>query len=374
MRRKLDLLDIKILEGLGKYYPRNISEVAKKLGMPRGTLFSRIKTLSSYFYLRLVTNVYITNLGLKKAIVFAKATPGYEHLLFNCMKVNEFYTYLSRCYSSFEGCLGMYGIPKGDAMKFEQFVQEIKRLGVAYDVQILWSTCFYTVNRKSNWFDSSSQTWTFPWDKWVEEIQAQGTELPHTLVDPKDFPIKADETDLFIIKELEKDATISLTAIADKLETTLQNISYHYNFHVIKNGLLENFQVFIFPFDRTASNMFFFTFKFNSVEKMDKFALSLLDKPFVYIVGKVLDENTITAQIYLPRPEFRNFIDNLLKLIRTGFLQNYDYVIQDLRSGKWSRETIPYESFKNGSWKYNHSEHLRRLHDLVSTNKLKPVR
>jgi DNA-binding Lrp family transcriptional regulator len=366
MRKKLDLLDVKILEGLGKYYPRNIAEVAKKLNMPRGTLFSRIKTLSSYFYLRLVTNVYITKLGLKKGIVFAKATPGYEDLLFNCMKVNKFYTYLSRCYSSFEGCFGMYGIPKDHTKKFEQFIQEIKRLGVAYEVQILWSTCFYTVNRTSNWFDSSSETWTFPWDKWVEEIQAEGTELPYTLVDPKDFPIEADETDLFIIKELEKDATISLTAVANKLGTTLQNVSYHYNLHVIKNGLLENFQVFIFPFDRTISNMFFFTFKFENIEKMVKFALSLLDKPFVYILGKVLGENTITAQVYLPRSEFRNFIDNLLKLIRAGFLQSYNYVIQDLRLGKWSRETIPYESFKNGSWIYDHSEHIRSLHDLVN--------
>jgi len=374
MRRKLDLLDVQILEGLGEYWPRNISEVAKKLNMPRGTLFSRIKNLSSSFYLRLVTNVNSTNLGLKKGVVFAKATPGDEDLLFNCMKVNKFYKYLSRCYGPFEGCLGTYGIPKDHTTKFEQFIQEIKRLGVACEVQTLWSTCFYTVNRTSNWFDSSSETWTFPWDKWVEEIQAEGTELPYTLVDPKDFPIKADETDLFIIKELEKDATISLTAIADKLGTTLQNVSYHYNLHVIKNGLIENFEVFIFPFDRTASDMFFFTFKFDNIEKMTKFALSLLDKPFVYIVGKVLGENTITTQVYLPRPEFRNFIDNLLKLIRAGFLQNYNYVVQDIRSGKWSRETIPYEFFKNGSWKYNHNEHIRSLHDLVSTNKPKPVR
>jgi DNA-binding Lrp family transcriptional regulator len=366
MRKKLDLFDVKILEGLGKYYPRNITEVAKKLNIPRGTLFSRIKTLSSSFYLRLVTNVYTTNLGLKKGVVFAKATPGDEELLFNCMKINKFYKYLSRCYGSFEGYLGMYDIPKDHTTKFEQFIQEIKRLGVACEVQILWSTCFYTVNRTSNWFDSSSETWIFPWDKWVEEIQAEGTELPHTLVDPKDFPIKADETDLFIIKELEKDATISLTAIADKLGTTLQNVSYHYNLHVIKNGLLENFQVFIFPFDRTASDMFFFTFKFDNVEKMAKFALSLLDKPFVYIVGKVLGENTITAQVYLPRPEFRSFIDNLLELIRAGFLQNYNYVIQDLRLGKWSRETIPFEFFRNGSWIYDHSEHVRSLHGLVN--------
>jgi len=91
----------------------------------------------------------------------------------------------------------------------------------------------------------------------------------------------------------------------------------------------------------------------------------------------VLGENTITAQVYLPRPEFRSFIDNLLELIRAGFLQNYNYVIQDLRLGRWSRETIPYEFFKNGSWIYDHSEHIRSLHDLVNRlayHEVKPVR
>jgi DNA-binding Lrp family transcriptional regulator len=371
MRKKLDLLDVKILEGLGKYGPRNLTLVAKKLGIPRGTLFSRIETLSSSFYLRLVTNVYTTNLGLKKVIVFAKATLGNEELLLGCMKANKFYTYLDRCYGPFEGCLGIYAIPKDHSNKFELFVQELKTLGVAKEIQIFWSTCFYTVNRTSNWFDTSSETWIFPWDKWVEEIQAEGTDLPDTLVEPKGFPIKADETDLFIIKELEKDATISLAAIANKLGTTLQNVSYHYNLHVIKNRLLENFQTFIFLYDSAISDMFFFAFKFGNIEKMAKFTLSLLDKPFVYIVGKVLDENTITAQVYLPRLEFRNLTDILSKLIRTSFLQSYDYVIQDLRSGKWSRETIPYEFFKNGSWIYDHDKYMKSLQDLVKQTRIK---
>jgi len=365
MRDKLDFLDVSILEALGKYGPRNITGVARSLGIPRGTILSRIKHMSSSFYLRLNTNVYHTNLGLKKAVVFAKATPGYENLLFNCMKVNKFYIYLSRCYGTFEGCLGVYVIPDERTAKLEQFVQEIKKLGIAQNIQVFWSTCFHTVNRTSNWFDRISKTWTFPWNKWIEEIPTQGSELPYTLVDPEAFPIKTDETDLFILKELEKDATISLSAIAEKFGTTLQNVHHHFKMHVIKDGLLEAFQVGIFPFERAISDMFLFVFRFDSQEKMAKFARSLLDKPFVYTVGKVLGENAIIVQLYLPRPEFRNLGENLSKLIRIGFLQSYDYLIQDLSPGKWSRETIPYEFFKDGSWIYDHDAHLKGLHDLV---------
>jgi DNA-binding Lrp family transcriptional regulator len=362
---KLDSVDIKILAGLAEYGPRNVKRLARELDIPRGTVLSRIERLSSSFYLRLLTTVYHTNLGMKKAVVFAEATPGEEDLLFKCMRLNDFYIYLSRCFGVFEGCLGIYVIPKEHTTEFEQFLAELKKTGVAQDIQIQWSTCFHTVNLTGKWFDNNSQTWTFPWNKWLEEIPSKKSELPYTLTDPDSFTLRADQTDLFIVKELEQDATISLADMARKLGTTLQNIRYHYESHVVKHGLVETFQVAILPFERSTSDMLFFVFRFNTAEKMAKFAQSLLDKPFVNIVGKVLGKNTLVSQLCLPRLEFRNFVDALSKLARDGFLQSYYYLFQDLRVGKWSRRTIPYQFFKNGSWAYDHNEHVKSLQDLV---------
>lgn len=304
---------------------------------------------------------------MKKAVIFAKATPGQEDMLFNCLKVNKFYIYLSRCFGMFEGCVGIYVIPVEHTDEFEDFVMELKRLGITRDIELFWSTCFHTVNRTRKWFDDDKENWVFPWDKWLNEISTSESELPYTLRDPASFPLKADETDLFIVKELEKDATVSLVSIARKLGTTLQNVRYHYETHVVKHGLIETFQMAMFPFDRATSDTVFFIFKFGDNEKMGKFARSLLDKPFVFILGKILKENALVSQVYLPRHEFRNFIDALSKLARDNFLESYDYVVQDLRPGKWSRETIPFELFKNGNWTYEHSQHLVTLRALVLT-------
>jgi DNA-binding Lrp family transcriptional regulator len=364
MPEQFDSVDVRILEGLAEYGPRNITKVAKELGIPRGTVISRIKHMSSSFYLRLLTTIYHTNLGLKKAVVFAKATPGREDMLLNCLKVNRFYIYLSRCFGRFEGCVGIYVIPVEHTTEFEDFLAEVKKLGITQDVELFWSTCFHTVNLTRNWFDDDKETWVFPWEKWLDEVSSSKSELPYTLKDPASFPLKADETDLFIVKELEKNATVSLTVIARKFGTTLQNIRYHYETHVAKHGLIETFQMAILPFDRATSDMFFFIFKFGDSEKMGKFARSLLDKPFVFILGKILNENSLVSQICLPRHEFRNFIDALSKLARANLLENYEYVLQDLRPGKWLRETIPYGLFKNGRWMYEHSQHVKALHDL----------
>jgi DNA-binding Lrp family transcriptional regulator len=369
MPERLDNLDVRILEGLAEHGPRNITRVAKELNVPRGTVLLRIKRMSSSFYLRLLTTVYHTNLGMKKAVVFAKATRGQEDTLFNCLKINKFYIYLSRCFGKFEGCVGVYAVPVEHTAEFEDFINEVERLGVTQDIELFWSTCFHSVNLTRNWFDVDKETWVFPWEKWLDEVSSSESELPYTLKDPESFPLKADETDLFIIKELEKNATVSLAAIARKFGTTLQNVRYHYERHIVRHGLIETFQMAIMHFDIATSDMLFFIFRFSDREKMGKFARSLLNKPFVIILGKILNEDALVSQVYLPRQEFRNFIDALSKLVRVNLLEDYEYVLQDIRRGKWSRETIPFELFKNGRWMYEHSQHLEALHALTSDTK-----
>ena len=366
MHEHFDHLDVRILEGLAEHGPRNIANLARELDLPRGTVLSRIKRMSSSFYLRLLTTVYHTNLGMKKAVVFAKAAPGQEDALFNCLKVNKFYIYLSRCFGRFEGCIGVYVVPVEHTAEFEDFIAKVEGLGVTQDVELFWSTCFHSVNLTRNWFDDDKETWVFPWEKWLDEVSSSGSELPYTLKDPDSFPLKADETDMFIIGELEKNATVSLADISRRFGTTLQNIRYHYEKHIIRHGLIETFQMAIMHFDIATSDLLFFVFKFSDREKMRRFARSLLDKPFVIIVGKILNQNALVSQVYLPRNEFRNFVDALSKLVRMNLLENYEYVFQDLRRGKWSRETIPYQLFKNGAWTYEHSEHVKALRDLMS--------
>lgn len=361
--KKLDDLDLRILDNLAALSPRNISKVARRLGIPPETLHKRLKRLSTHFYLKLNLNIYHTNLGLKKAVIFADATPGYEELLFNCLKTNDFWIYVSRCYGMFEGCLAIYTIPKENCSEFEAFVNELQQLNVAQNVEVCWSTCFQTVQSRLNWFDKNIGDWIFRWDEWLQELPNENTKLPNTLIDPKDFPVLADTMDVFILKELEKDATKELTQIAKMLGTSQQLVGYHFNNHIITRQLVEGFVVTFKQFDLEVSDMFFFILKFDSNEKLAKFANSLMDKPFAMGLGKVLGENRLIAYLYLPRREFRNFVKALSKLARSSFLESYYYVIQDL--DKTSRETIPYQCFKDGKWIYDHNKYIRRLRNLI---------
>jgi DNA-binding Lrp family transcriptional regulator len=365
--KKLDYTNLKIVEGLAAYGPRNISMVARELGLPLEMVRRRIKRMRSQNTLWLHANIYHTYLGLRKAVVTAEAVLGYENFLPNFFRTNDFWMYTTRCYGRIEGCLGVYTIPKEHCNDFENFAARLEELGVAKNTRIFWSSCFQKVNPTTNWFDSKSQEWLFSWNDWIEEIPAEGTKLPFTLQDPHEYPIKGDYVDVFILKEMEKDATIDFADIAKKLGMTPQGIKYHYQEHVVKQGLLENFEIEMLPYDESISDFYFFFFEFPDMEKMAKFALSLMAKPFVFILGKILGRPGMLAQMYLPRKELKNLKDCLSTLVRRGFLQSYEYVIQ--HSGEWSRQTISYEFFEKESWVYDHERHIRALEALVKSSR-----
>jgi DNA-binding Lrp family transcriptional regulator len=278
------------------------------------------------------------------------------------MKTHDFWIAVARCYGMFEGCVGVYTIPKDHCAEFEQFLDEVKNLGVARSVEVFWSTCFQTVHSRCNWFDQKSENWNFDWDEWIKEIPTEGTVLPYTLVDPEDFPVKGDVLDVLILKEMEKDATIDFTDLAEKLGVSSQLVQYHYHNHVVRKGLIESFEVTAFHFGRTLSDFLFFIFKFDDGKKLAKFALSLVDKPFASGLGKILGENALFGYMYLPKSEFRRFLNALSKLVMLGFVKSYRYVIQDLEAS--SRQTISYEYFKSGSWIYDHKKHIQNLKRL----------
>jgi len=357
---EFDLLDLRMMEGIGTYGPRNITSLARRLNVPPETLRKRLQRMRSKIFL--YVNIYHTNLGLKKAVVHAQSIPGREQLLFDSMKMNDFWIYVNRCYGINEGCVAFYTIPKEHATEFEHFIFELEKLRIATNTKIFWSTCFQAVHARVNWFSLKDEQWIFSWDEWVQEIPTKTTQLPYTLVDPQAFPILADETDAFILKELEKDPTVSLVDLAAMLGISQQLAEYHYKKHIVARGLLESFDVLDFRFDMRASDMFYFFLTFESLEKLARFASSLLDKPFVLGLGKVLGENALIAHIYLPKLEFRNFVDILSKLISLGHLQSYSYVIQDMR--KAQRQTISYEYFKDGLWVYDHDKHIKSLNTL----------
>jgi len=361
MHERLDSLDIKILEALGVYGPRSVSRLGNKINVPIPTVRDRIKELKSRFSLYLRAKVYHTFIGLKKAFIFARATPGYERLLWESLKANDYWLYLATRYDTAESYYGIYGIPIDHIDEFEQFLKEIKKLKIAQDIDLFWSTSIHTVNLADNWYDHDSEQWVFEWDKWMKDIESQGTSLPYTLMEPQSYPQKADRIDIIILKELQKNAECELCNVAKLLDVSPKTVQYHFQNHVIGKGLIEGYYVFL-PHFEDVSDSYCFRFNFHDEKSMAKFALSLEDKPFVRNIAKIFGWNALFVNIYLPRKEFRGLTDNLSKLIGNSLMKSYDYTIED--PSRKQAQTIPHELFKDKSWIYDHKKHITRLNEL----------
>lgn len=366
VNKRLDYTDLRILEAIGTESPRNLSSVAKKLGIKESTMYSRLRRLKQLIFLNI--NIYHTFIGLRKGCVIAKAVQGKEKPLFDCMKANDYWLYLFRYYGESEGCFAVYAIPPENQPEFESFVEMLELKGIAQNTEIFWSTCFHTVNPTTNWYDEKSEEWLFPWNQWIKEMEHETTELPYTLIDPVGFPQKADYTDIFILKELEIDATKTLKSIAATLETSLQLIKYHFDKHIVRRKLLESYQVSSFPFQPEKADFFVLILTFPNKVNLAKFANSLFNKPFARTIGKIHGQNGLVVQIYLPRKEFRRLIDSLSILINRGILKSYRYLIQDLRHV--ARETIPYKLFNNGKWKYESEKYVEEVRSILDGNEV----
>jgi DNA-binding Lrp family transcriptional regulator len=366
MGKQLTALDMRILQAMCGVGPRNLAKIARAVGIPRDTLRFRIRRMQSnpQIFLRAHTSIYHTNLGLKKAVVFAEAKPGKEQVLFDCLKVNGFWLYVCRSYGTGEGCTAIYAVPIEHCRELEEFAHELERLDVAENVQVFWSTCFEGGRLTSEWFDSQKENWVFRWDDWIREVQTQATDLPYTLIEAQSYPLLADEIDIHMLMKLEKDATTSLSDVAKMLGISRQLARFHFQRHLVGKNLIEAYEVFAMLYGEAPSVAALFVVSFHNHDTLARFARSLLNKFFFVAMGKIFGQEAVVMEVYLPADEFRNFVDALSKLAEMKSVKSYKYAIQDLRVR--SRQTFSGEFFKDDSWIYDHKGHMETLRQKTS--------
>jgi len=361
--KKVDDTDIRILEELSLLGPRNLALIAEHLDKPTTTVRYRVKRMLDENILFFHINPYHTNMGLKKAVLFVEAQPGYEDVLLECMRLHNYWLFLCRVYGPYEGCGGVWTIPKGKEDYLVEYLKGLVDVGVARSVEINWTTCHEGIPVLSRWYNEDLNRWTFDWGEWEREVGTIEGELPWTMIEPSDWPILVDKEDLLIIKELEIDGKATLTSIAKKLGIPLEKVKYHFREHVSKRNLVEGYQLDLARFPLLVCEYLFFKFEFDSHDKMRKFALTLHDKPFPIFMGKVLGEDSFVTQFFMPKWEFRKFIKSLSKLINKGLLRDYHYLLQDPYQ-VW-RETIPYQHFHNGKWSYDQEFYIEERNQVL---------
>jgi len=364
--RRIDLTDLRVLEGISRYGPRNISQIAESVRIPSTTVRFRLSRMlqESFLFLHMIPN--LPNLGLRRAVVFLEANTGFENDILNYSKVHDYWVFQCSIYGRIEGCAGFWNIPFGEEDRFIEFFNTLVDLGVVRDYHLHWTTCAYYPGISSKWYRIQDKSWVYNWEEFFTEISVeQGEEVPEILRDPSEYSTNVDAIDLQIINELEENAKLSLPEISKLLDVPLSKIKYHYHEHIIKRDLIGGYQAEIYRFPFPLCEILFFIFDFDKSQDMYNFISAFIDKPIAINISKIIGQNSIVSQVYLPKWELRNFKKLLSRLTKLGYMKRYWYYIQDMYES-W-RELIPIENYDDG-WVYKHDKFIDNIKKMYQND------
>jgi len=362
--KMLDPTNAKIIEGLGKQGPRNVFSLAKSIRLPPTTVAFRLKKLIKEGYLTIRTNLDYSRMGMRKAVLIAEAAHGREDKLQKALENIDYWTYITRCYGKFSGFYALFAFPAQHKDELEKYMNETAKTGAMSRYMFSWTTNLCEVVPDFGWFDFERKSWGFPWKQWIQEVLSASEKLPPSLRDPRAYPILVDQTDVLLLKELEKDGSTKFANLAKVAKITPQGVRYRYHKHVVRRNLIADYQIAHLPYPLQVSDMCSFTIDFVKEAALAKFANTLRNKPFTITYGKVLEKNSLLLHTYTPKMEFSNFIESLNRLAEKDVIRSYFYVTLDLLAFK--RQTMSYELFKDNKWTYDSREKLARLRKITS--------
>ncbi|MCS7385487.1 MAG: Lrp/AsnC family transcriptional regulator [archaeon GB-1867-005] len=353
-----------LISALTRANPRNISEVARMTGLSPSLAHYHLKRLLNNKMLKITTKINYPKIGLRPSYILIEILPRKRIFVKEALKANDYWNYIAPCFGYYNGFYVSAAIPFGKEIEFKSFLESMQQSGLIKRFLIEWVEDIIDISRGFYWFDFKRKKWLFRWNDWIKEIvNGSSSSTSKVDFDQNNLMFKPDYIDIFILKELEKDACVSFREIASKLEMTPPAIRYHYYNHVLRFKLIRGYRPVVFPYPSSVADMYVFRVEFNNNVLLNKFIKSLNGKPFSSSVAKVVNKNVIYMNVYLPKLEFFNFVNALLSLASIGVISDFSYIILDIKN--YLRQTIPYERYVDGRWIYPHKQYISRVQEIA---------
>lgn len=349
----------KLISILTKVNPRNVSEVARALGLSPSLTHYYLKKLMNNDLLRISAKINYNKIGLRPAEVLLEVSPSKRKFVREILTNHDFGYYMASCHGRINGYYTRFAIPHGKEVEFQLFLNELEKYNLIKSYDLLWIESIVYNSKWFNWFDFRKKRWIFRWEDWLKEVNRSSSIKLNFVTDNLPSPINPDYIDIFILKELYKDACISFKEIAKRIGLTAPAIRYHYYNHIVRFNFISGYRPIVLPYPMSISDMHIFRIVFEDREYMKRFVASLDGKPFSMGTAIVMGENEVSTSVYLPKTELSNFIDTLIDFADDGIIEDFNYVTLNLRD--YRHTTISYICFKNGKWIYNHERYINEV-------------
>ncbi|HEX4921406.1 MAG TPA: winged helix-turn-helix transcriptional regulator [Candidatus Bathyarchaeia archaeon] len=364
----LDEENIKILETMKEYGPRNLQQIARKSKLPYSTVYARVSKLQSLNALLTWAHPCYSAIGLSRATVLARSFPGKEFLTRDALAFPGYWLRIIRCTGEPNGYYSLHAVPSDNQQDFHNYLDQLVSRGVMKDYQIFWVGESYSPLPNFDYYDPRERRWRFEWKEWQRAIRTDKNTETRKVSAKK--PVY-DKKDLIILKELQKDARITLADLSKMLGMTLPATKYRFD-RLIDEGFVADNVIQVLPFAPEVSDLCEFRLDFTSEGFMKSGETVFSRTSFVLTITPIRGLNSIALRVYIPRQEMNNLLGFFSSLAREDVLANYSFV--QLDPATQQSQTFSYKTFEDETgWKYDNRAYLQEVSTSLANWQKRPA-
>jgi DNA-binding Lrp family transcriptional regulator len=339
IQKQLNEPNIRILSAMWRYGPRNLLEVARRIGMPFTSVYHRVSRIESKAQEIAVLIPAVSKLGMVRVTVLVASSPGREDEVSRAIKNLNLWFATGSCEGTFTH-ISTQLVPVKYLKEFRTYIQQLRDSNLITSFNII-----YTGDVVPNFpdfasYDPAKSEWKFDWEEWFASLTWSSDFVAFN--DPPDYTLAVDKKDIMIIKELEKDARKNFTDIAKVADITAQTVKSRYE-NLVAMGIANHFHMRIFPYPIEVGAYHQVMLEFNSKEELDKFVSIVPKLFFVVSIAKVLRQNSLILQTQILDSQLQKMFSFFSHMARAGLLQSYSAVRMNFMDRK--TQTVSYELF-----------------------------
>ncbi len=364
----LDTENIQIVKTMKRHGPRNLRNLSKEAGLNYPTVYARVNKLEREGVLKTWIHPNFSKIGLAKAMVLMTPQWGSELLMREALKIPGYWLRVTRCIGDCNGYYSLHAVPKSNKQDFEHFLDQVVARGLAANYKLFWLGETYSPIPNFDYYNVKDKTWKFDWNGWLKPTTS--TKKPEANMPTGSVDENFDKKDLVILKELEKNARITLADLSKQLSLTLPATKYRFD-RLLKDGFVHDYVINMLPYAPEMSDLLEVRLDFKNERAVGNYASRFVSLPFVLNYTSVLGGNAASLRIFLPHTEIGHFLAFLSSLIRSDVLTGYAYYLLDPMTIQV--QTFSYKDYNDAGWSFENGKYLAALDRLASLGRRKEV-
>lgn len=359
----LDEENVKIIRTMKNVGPRNLQNIARVAKIPYTTVYSRVTKLESDHLLTTRIHPNYSGIGLSQANLVITPFPGRELVAREAIRIPGYWLRIVQCRGESYGFFVQVAIPSANTRHYEEYLDQLVARGIIRNYRLTWLEENFSPIPNFDYYSLDNKTWKFDWQQWTRLLKHPEKNVPKKSA--RSDKSSYDKRDLLILKELVKNARITLAELAKMLSVTLPAAKYRFD-SLADKGLIADYIISILPFASEISELAEVRMDFKDTTFADGAQGVLSKLPFVLTYAPIKGLNSISVRVYIPRTETHNLLTLLSRLIGEKVLTNYSYLQLDPMTMLWS--TFGYKDYSDeNGWFYDNRKYLETVENLVAT-------